>query len=174
MIDIGGGHGQYAASFCRRHRQLQATVLDLPAAVHVSAPILAAQRDSDRIRYRPGDASVDDLGENIWDLVFISHLIHHFDEATNASLLHRVARALRPGGVVAIVDVLRPASPEQTGQTGALLDLYFAITSNAGTWSGSEITRWQVEAGLHPGKSGPLRSAPGITLMMADKPETRR
>jgi SAM-dependent methyltransferase len=174
MIDIGGGHGHYAASFCRRHGQLQATVLDLPAAVRASAGIVSAQPGGDRVSYRCGDASTDDLGEGDWDLVFISHLIHHFDAATNASLLHRVARALRPGGVVAILDVLRPASPEEAGQTGALLDLYFAVTSNAGTWSGSEITRWQVEAGLRPGRRLPLRSAPGITVMVAHGPRSGR
>ncbi|HEX2281352.1 MAG TPA: class I SAM-dependent methyltransferase [Thermomicrobiales bacterium] len=173
MIDLGGGHGHYALSFCRRHWQLQATVLDLPAAVHTSATILANET-ADRVSFRCGDASIDDLGENTWDLVFMSHLIHHFDGATNTSLLRRVSRALRPGGVLAILDVLRPTSPEETGQTGALLDLYFAITSDAGTWSGSEIARWQIEAGLRPGRYFQLRSAPGVTVMIATKPRSGR
>jgi ubiquinone/menaquinone biosynthesis C-methylase UbiE len=169
MMDLGGGHGHYALSFCRRHAHLQATVLDLPAAVRAAAPILAGQPGCDRVSYRCGDASRDDLGENAWDLVFMSHLIHHFDEAANAALLCRVTRALRPGGVLAVLDVLRPASPAGTGQTGALLDLYFAITSNAGTWSSKDITRWVVEAGLRPGRLVPLRSAPGIAVVTAAK-----
>lgn len=170
MLDVGGGHGHYAIAFCRRHPQLQATILDLPAAVQAAAPILAADAANDRVSHRSGDASTEDLGENAWDFVFMAHFIHHFDEAANASLLRRAARALRPGGVLAILDVLRPASPAETGQTGALLDLYFAITSNAGTWSSSEITRWQIEAGLEPGIRAPLRSAPGLTIMAATKP----
>ena len=42
-----------------------------------------------------------------------SHVVHHFDEATNARLVHRVGQALRPGGVLAVLDVLRPVSPQE-------------------------------------------------------------
>ena len=173
MLDVGGGHGHYAVAFCRRYPQLQATILDLPAAVEAAAPILAETAMNGRVTHQSGDASTDDLGENAWELIFMSHVVHHFDEATNASLVRRVGRALRPGGVLAVLDVLRPVSPTGTGQTGALLDLYFAITSNAGTWSGKEVTRWQIQAGLQPGKHMDLRSAPGLTVMTATKPSNR-
>lgn len=173
MLDVGGGHGHYALAFCRRYPQLRATILDLPAAVDAAAPILTETAVNGRVTHRSGDATTDDLGENAWDLVFMSHLVHHFDETTNAALLRRAGRALRPGGVLAILDVLRPVSPAATGQTGALLDLYFAITSNAGTWSDKEIRRWQIQAGLQPGKHVSLRSAPGMTIMIATKGSTR-
>jgi ubiquinone/menaquinone biosynthesis C-methylase UbiE len=173
MLDVGGGHGHYAVAFCRRYPQLRATILDLPAAVEAAAPILAETAINDRVTYRAGDATTDELGENAWDLVFTSHVVHHFDEATNASLVQRAGRALRRGGVLAILDVLRPGSPTETGQTGALLDLYFAITSSAGTWSGGEIARWQAQAGLRPDKRIALRSAPGMTVMTATKPTNR-
>lgn len=173
MLDIGGGHGHYAVAFCHRHPQLQATILDLPAAIEAAAPILAESALNGRVTHRAGDASTDHLGKNAWDLVFISHLVHHFDEATNAALVRRAGRALRPGGVLAILDVLRPPSPVEAGQTGALLDLYFAITSNAGTWSDEEISLWQFQAGLQSSKHIALRSAPGVTVMTATKPSNR-
>ncbi|MGI9384301.1 MAG: methyltransferase [Methyloligellaceae bacterium] len=169
MLDVGGGHGAFAVAFCRRHGRLAATVLDLPAAVEKAAPILAEEEMGARVVHRAGDALTEDLGEDDWDLIFMSHLVHHFDAEANAALLSRAARALRPGGVVAILDVLRPASPDASNQTGALLDLYFAVTSNSGTWSGEEISGWQSDAGLRPGKSVPLRTAPGITVLTASK-----
>ena len=84
MLDVGGGHGHYAVAFCRRYPQLRATILDLPAAVEAAAPILAETAINDRVTYRAGDVTTDELGENAWDLVFTSHVVHHFDEATNA------------------------------------------------------------------------------------------
>ena len=95
--------------------------------------------------------------------------MHHFDEASNEELLRRAARALRAEGVLAILDVLRPNSPNTSSQTGALLDLYFAITSNSGTWSYEEITGWFKQAGLRPDRTIKLRSTPGITVMTASK-----
>ena len=97
MLDIGGGHGTYAVAFCRRHPELKATILDLPSAVEVAAPILAEEKMGERVVHRPGNALSDDLGSDAWDLIFISHLVHHFDQATNAELLRR-AGACTPSG----------------------------------------------------------------------------
>jgi SAM-dependent methyltransferase len=169
MLDIGGGHGTYSVAFCRRHPGLSATILDLPRAVETAAPILAEEKMGERVVHRAGNALTDDLGEGAWDLIFVSHLIHHFDAAANEALVARAARALRPGGVLAILDVLRPTSPDTSSQTGALLDLYFAITSNSGTWSYEEIAGWMSAAGLRPGKAIHLRTAPSISVVTAKK-----
>jgi SAM-dependent methyltransferase len=170
MLDIGGGHGAYSVAFCKRHPRLRATILDLPSAVAAAAPILAEAGMGGRVVHRPGDALVDDLGSDASDLIFVSHLVHHFAAAANAALVRRAAAALRNGGVLAILDVLRPASPNASDQTGALLDLYFAVTSNSGTWSKREIDGWFGAAGLRPGKPIRLRTAPGITVLVATKP----
>jgi SAM-dependent methyltransferase len=88
-------------------------------------------------------------------VVLVSSLVHHFDDATNRALSQRIARALRPGGVFVIQELYRPPSPGEAGQIGALLDLYFAVTSRSGTWSFEEMAAWQREAGLNPLK--PIR-----------------
>src|ERR671930_412250 len=98
MLDIGGSHGYYSVALCRRHDGLRSEVLDLPEAVEQAAPLLAAEGMGDRVVHRAGDALTDDLGTEAYDLVLISQLVHHFDEAQNGELAARVARALRPGG----------------------------------------------------------------------------
>jgi ubiquinone/menaquinone biosynthesis C-methylase UbiE len=169
MLDIGGGHGFYAVAFCRAHPKLQATILDLPEAVATAAPILAEERMDQRVTHKAGDALTEDLGDGRWDLIFISHLVHHFDAADNQELVGRTARGLRPGGVLAILDVLRQ-SGNAISQTGALLDLYFATTSHSGTWSREEITHWSTQVGLKAGRPIHLRTAPGITTLTFTKP----
>jgi 2-polyprenyl-3-methyl-5-hydroxy-6-metoxy-1,4-benzoquinol methylase len=124
----------------------------------------------DRVTHRPGDAATEDLGSEAWDVVFVAQLLHHFDEAKNLDLTRRVAGALRPGGVFVVQEMLRPPSPEKAGQTGALLDLYFAATSEAGTWAGEEIAGWQDKAGLVPQKPIWLRSLPGCAQQVGVKP----
>jgi SAM-dependent methyltransferase len=123
----------------------------------------------DRVVHRAGDALSDDLGEETWDLVFTSSLVHHLSDAENRDLATRVARALRPNGVYAILDAFRPRSPKDAGQVGALLEFYFALTSQSGTWAPEEMAAWQREAGLVPKRPIRLRTAPGGGIQAAVK-----
>jgi SAM-dependent methyltransferase len=168
MLDIGGSHGYISVVMCRKYPRLRATVLDLPAAMEHAAPILAREHMGDRVVHRAGNALTDDLGIETWDFVFVSQLVHHFDEPTNRELTTRIARALKPGGVVVVLEEIRSESAT-AGQVGALLDLYFALTSRSGTWSIEEISGWQRGAGLDPLKTIRLRTAPGMAEVIARK-----
>jgi 2-polyprenyl-3-methyl-5-hydroxy-6-metoxy-1,4-benzoquinol methylase len=169
LLDIGGAHGYYSVALCRRHPGLRAVVLELPEAVVHSRGILSREGMGDRVTHRAGSVLTEDLGEEAWDVVLVAQLVHHFDEPTNRALTHRVARALRPGGIFVVQELIRPASPRTSGQVGALLDLYFAATSAAGTWATEDIAGWQRDAGLAPRKPRWLRSLPGSAQQVGVK-----
>jgi 2-polyprenyl-3-methyl-5-hydroxy-6-metoxy-1,4-benzoquinol methylase len=169
MLDVGGGHGAYSAAFCRRYPRLKATILDLPQAVEVAAPLVAEEDLEERIVHKSGNAKTEDLGRAVWDIILVSHLVHHFDDAQNRSLLKRAADALRPNGIIIIIDVLRESSRVAGSQTGALLDFYFAITSLSGTFSAKQIASWLTPTRLVIERIIPLRSAPGISVIVAKK-----
>lgn len=169
MLDVGGGHGFYAAAFCRRRPRLHAVVFDLPAALAHAEGLIAAEGLGPRLTTRAGDASTDDLGREEYDLVFIANLVHHFDDARNRDLMTRVATALRPGGYVVVADVVHQSS-FAGNQVGGLTDFYFAVTSKAGTWSFAAIAAWQAAAGLTPRKPIKLLTVPGYGLQAARKP----
>ena len=169
MLDIGGSHGYYSVAICRRQPGLRAVILDLPEAVKHAEPILAREGMGDRVTHRAGNALTDDLGTESWDLVFIANLLHHFDEKTNRDLVRRIARALRPGGILVIQEFIRVQNPWEGGQVGALLELYFALTSQSGAWSLAEIASWQKEANLTPRKPLHFLSLPGAAQQAARK-----
>ena len=171
MLDIGGSHGYYSVAFCRRHEGLRATVLDLPEAVEYAAPLLAAEGMGDRVVHRAGNALDEDLGSEAYDLVLTAQFVHHLSEAQNRELARRVARALRPGGVYAILDAFRPRTPKDAGQLGALMEFYFALTSQSGTWAPGEMAAWQRDAGLEPRRPIRFRTVPGAGIQAATKPK---
>ena len=170
MLDIGGSHGYYSVALCRRHAALRAIIVDLPEAVTHAKGILDREGMGDRVIHRAGNAVTEDLGSEAWDVVFVAQLLHHFDEPTNRDLARRVARALRPGGVFVVQEMIRPSTPQKAWQIGALLDLYFAATSEAGTWAVEEIATWQRDAGLVPRRPTWLRSLPGSAQQVGVKP----
>jgi len=172
MLDIGGAHGRFAAAILRRHPRLTAEVLELAPAVAASAELLAAEGMGDRLRHHVGDALHEPLGEGDRDVVFASQFNHHLDEEANRRLARRVAAALRPGGVYVIQDLARPADAREArrARLGALLDLYFGATSDAGTYTIASMRAWQAEAGLRPMPTRWLRTLPGLVQQAAVRP----
>ena len=170
MLDIGGSHGHLAAVICRRHPGLRAVVLDLPEAVEHAASLLAAEGMGDRVVHRAGNALTDDLGTEAYDLIIAFSLVHHFDAAANRDLAARCARALRPGGLYVIGDLVRPEKPASASAQDLFYDLYFALTSRSGLWSFDEMAEWQRDAGLVPRKPIRLAMGQGPGLQVGERP----
>jgi ubiquinone/menaquinone biosynthesis C-methylase UbiE len=148
MLDIGGSHGLYCVELCKKYPTLKATILDLPEAVEKAQPILAKYNMGDRIRYWAGNALTDDFGENKYDLVLMSSLMHHFSAEENIGVSRKVARALKPGGYFVIQEFVRPETPSSKNGLGVLVDMLFNIMSTSNTWTKDELKKFQQEAGL--------------------------
>ena len=150
MIDVGGSHGYYSVALCRQHPGLHSVVLDIPNAITAAAPILAAEKMGDRVVHLEGDALEHDFGVDNYDLVLLSNLAHHFSAIQNAELIQRLARSLRPHGVLAVIEPIRSDATTSADQFAALNELYFGVTSRSGIWTAREIAQWQWQAGLKP------------------------
>jgi SAM-dependent methyltransferase len=170
MLDIGGGHGYFSVAICRRHPQVQATILDLPQAIKYAAPLLAQENMGERVVHKAGNALTEDLGIAAYDLVFMAAVVHHFDDATNRQLMQRIGRALRPGGIVAIWEPVRQNPTGTIRQVGGLMDLFFGFFSEAGTWSAAEVASWFQEAGLEAQRSRSPLLMPDLALHVGRKP----
>jgi 2-polyprenyl-3-methyl-5-hydroxy-6-metoxy-1,4-benzoquinol methylase len=173
LLDVGGGHGLYSIELCRRHPGLHATILDLPGAVSPTVSSLSSI-SIDRIECRAGDVLVDDLGFEAYDVILLANVLHHFTAKDNAALVSRVSRALRSGGVCAILDLIRPPSSRRPRQIEALMDFYFAAASAAGIWTEEDLAGWQRAAGMKPFRLKRLWSIPECGLQIARKERSCR
>ncbi len=171
MLDIGGAHGYYSVELCRRHPGLRSVILELPEAIEEAQHILAREKMGGRVAHWPGNVLTEDLGEAQWDIIFIANLVHHFDAETNRALVKRIACALRPGGLLVVQEFMRSQRPHRGDHLGALLDLFFAATSESGTWSVQEIAAWQQAAGLQTRKPIWLRTMPRHAQQVGRKPQ---
>jgi SAM-dependent methyltransferase len=95
-----------------------------------------------------GDALEHDFGIGNHDLVLWSNLVHHFSAIQNAKLIQRLARSLRPHGVLTATEPIRSEETTSVDQFAGLNELYFGMTSRSEMWRAPEIAQWQRQAGL--------------------------
>jgi len=173
MLDIGGSHGLYSIQICKRHPALTSTILELPGAIESASSIAKRYDTTGRVKHVAGNALTDELGTNEYDLVMINNVVHHFTADQNRALAVKVARALKPGGVYAIGDLIRAETPGEGGVIASTIGLYFSLTSSSGNWSTTEIESWQKAAGLTPAKTLAAMSIPGWKMIIARKADDR-
>ncbi|MCB9744175.1 MAG: methyltransferase domain-containing protein [Alphaproteobacteria bacterium] len=146
LLDVGGGHGQFAVALCRRYPGLTAEVLELPEVVpHGEA--MVSEAGCDRVRYRAGDMRADDWGEG-YDLITLFNVLHNATEAEAIDAVRRAYAALAPGGTLAILDAEHQTPTGDRSATAGFNELFFALISGAGAWPEETMRGWMRDAGF--------------------------
>ena len=168
LLDLAGSHGLFGAALCRKHPPMKSTVLDLPVAVDHARELARAEKIDDVVEHRAGDLLSDDYGSDN-DVVLVSNILHHFDEATNLRILRRAFDSMTDQGTLAIWEIEAPekGSPPTHGDGAAL---YFRLTSNARCYHGSEYTRWLEQAGFTQTRAIRPALSPGSVLVIGRRP----
>ena len=108
MLDIGTGPGHIPLLVCEAIDGCHVTGVDLSAEM---LAIAQRRRDAsafaDRIVYRVADAKGLPFPDGRFDTVFSNTILHHLVDPR--TLLAEAWRVLRPGGVLLIRDLFRPA-----------------------------------------------------------------
>lgn len=165
LIDLGGGHGWFAARLCERSPGLEATVIDLPGASRAGRKVLEATGRGGPVRHLEGDVRTADLGTGAGG-VLIFQLLHHLSREESAALLRKVYAALQPGGVLAILELFRPERQARQDAL-ALVGLHYFLTSSAAAYPRQEVERWVREAGFSGLKTYVVRRLPLESLLVA-------
>jgi SAM-dependent methyltransferase len=167
LLDIGGGHGAYSARLVERYPTLTATVLDLPGSAAIGRELIAAAGLSDRVRFRDGDATTADLGRG-YDAVLCFNLVHHLTPEQAAALFQRAGEALRPGGVVAVLDAFAEPGRRASAQAD-MLALFVYLSSGARVHTPGELGGWLRDAGFARPRTIRILRVPGLSLRVAKK-----
>ena len=172
LLDLGGGHGEYSIAFCRRHPELRARVLDLPAALDVARANVHAAAMEDRIELVEGDFWTDAL-EGEHNVVLLFNVLHAFSTARCLDLLKRVAEHLSPGGQVVVMEQM-PGGIGSVTPVARTIDRMLGL--NYFNLVGGQLHSWPElrealqRAGFGSIRRRPLRTALGSTIVRAVRP----
>lgn len=139
VLDLGGGHGEYAAEFARRG--LDVTLQDVPKMIDVvrSEGRIAATG----VTLFAGDF-FETLPEGPFDLVFCAGVTHTFDGDRNRMLYPRLRKLLAPEGALALITFLRGRNP-----VAQLFAVQMLVNANGGdTHAETEYREWLSAAGF--------------------------
>lgn len=138
LLDVAGGTGAYSITFCGRHAELTATILDFPSVIEVGTGFVADAGMTDRIALIPGDAL-----EVSWpadqDVVLMSYLLSAVGGDDITILLDRAWTALSSGGRLIIHDFM--LFDDRSGPVSAALFFlgYLSLRTDAISFTAAEL-----------------------------------
>lgn len=143
LLDVGGGPGTYSLLLAQRYPQLHCTVLDLPEVVAIAAELIRRETSNDRVKTMGGDYHTTHFpGGN--DAVLFFGMLHQEPPAIIGQLAKKAYDALRPGGVVYVLDMMTDATHTHPSFS-ALFALTMALTTEHGWVFSAEELRLALE-----------------------------
>jgi SAM-dependent methyltransferase len=165
VLDVGAGAAPWSIALTQRSLSVRVTALDLPAVLVSTRRAVGASGVGDRFDYLPGDMFTSQLPQSAYDLALLANVCHLFDEAQIRALLRRLWQAVRPGGLLAIIDVLAPRD-EVASLSVSLYALGLRLRTSCGAvHSLAAYQAWAADAGFGPAQVEPLSTAPSLHLL---------
>ncbi len=172
LLDVGGSHAAYSVLFCRKYPQLQATIVDLAPGIEAGEQTAAQTGMTDRLDFVCADIVRDDFSSQLpssFDAALYFHIAHLLQPEVNQQVLERVAKTLKPGGILAFVDQVTDQA--HSSRLASLMVQFMALTvaTVGGTcYPFATVKSWLEQAGMgHIHRHRLL--TPGATLITARK-----
>lgn len=168
VLDVGAGAAPWSLALVRQAPDCHVTALDLPAVLPATRAAVDAAGQTDRFGFLPGDALTTDLPGGAYDLILVGNVCHLFDDSTNQELFVRLGASLRPGGSLAILDVLPDTAADRRSVALYALGL-FARACEGGLHPLTAYRRWLSTAGLAAPARVEVSHAPPVTLLHSQR-----
>jgi 2-polyprenyl-3-methyl-5-hydroxy-6-metoxy-1,4-benzoquinol methylase len=168
VLDIAAGHGFFGIHVGLYNPAATITFQDWANVVAVARENATARGLDGRFRTIAGNAFEVDFGTG-YDLVLLPNFLHHFDAATNVTLLRKVHAALAPGGRTAIIEFVPNDDRVSPPDAAAFAATMLATTPSGDAYTAADLAQMLRDAGFSPGEPHRLTPAPQ-TLILASRP----
>ena len=172
LLDVGGSHAAYSALFCHKYPRLCTTILDLQPGIEAGKRTAKLMKLEDRMNFVCGDIVQDDFSQQFageYDVALYFHIAHLLQPEVNQQVLTKVARTLRPGGMLVFVDQVTDQVHNSRLASLMVQFMTLSVTAIGGTCYPFETVKgWLDCAGFGQVKSHRLLT-PGVSMVTAIK-----
>lgn len=168
VLDLAAGHGTFGITVAQQIPNAQIFAVDWSNVLEVARENAQARGVGSRVHLLPGSAFEVDFG-NGYDAALVTNFLHHFDPATNESLLKKVRNALNPGGHLVILEFV-PNDDRVTPPPAAIFSMtMLSNTPRGDAYTFAELAAMCRNAGFDGARLAPLEGLPQ-SLVVARKP----
>jgi SAM-dependent methyltransferase len=168
ILDLAAGAAPWSLAVVAKEPSCRVTAVDLPAVIHATRKAVEAAGRAGRFEYLAADLFRMELPRAAFDLAILGSVCHLFGPQDNQRLLLQLVQAIRPGGAVAIIDILRDGLAQREQAIYALGLLLRAPEGDVYPHSG--YRSWLLAAGFEAVEEVPLTKRPPVTLVIARRP----
>jgi ubiquinone/menaquinone biosynthesis C-methylase UbiE len=148
VLDVAAGSGVWGIGAAETDPRVKVTAMDLEATLPHTRRFVEQRKLGSRFEFLAGDLRKTDFGQGKYDAAILGHICHSEGPTHTQALFAKLARALKPGGTLAIAEFLPDAD-----RRGPLIPLLFSLTmlvntTEGGTYTLSEFEGWLTKAGF--------------------------
>ncbi len=148
LLDLAGGQGTYAVRFAKENPKLRAVVFDLPEVIKIAREHIKESGMKGKVTTKAGDCLKDSFGKELYDIVFVSNLLHIYKPGENRKILKKCWDSLLKKGIVVIQEFVL-----NSAKTQPLFGTLFSLNMLMGTHRGSsysyvEMKEWLKDVGF--------------------------
>jgi ubiquinone/menaquinone biosynthesis C-methylase UbiE len=138
ILDVGGNSGELVLQICKRHPQIDVTVLDLPVVCRVGQKHVAGHPEARRIHFLEANSAQQPFPSG-FDVVIFKSMLHDWLPQLTQSLLANAMASLNPGGTVLIFERSSIDVPESPWPYSDLPMLLFFRSFRSETFYGQQL-----------------------------------
>jgi ubiquinone/menaquinone biosynthesis C-methylase UbiE len=148
VLDVACGSGVWGIAQCLAEPTTRATFFDLKETLEHTRKFVARHELGARADYLEGDLRQTEPPAGRFDVAILGHICHSEGAEHTQKLFAKMARALKPGGTLAIAEFL-PDDDRLGPPLGLIFSLNMLVmTSEGATFTFAEYRRWLEAAGF--------------------------
>jgi ubiquinone/menaquinone biosynthesis C-methylase UbiE len=148
ILDVAGGSAVWSIAMLEKDPTSRATVLDFPSVIHVAEDYIRQHGLSERFTYWPGDLEAVSFEPEKFDVAIMANICHTLGPIATRKTFAKLAKTLKPGGRLAIVDFVPDDQRAQPGWP-MIFGVNMLITTPEGdVFTGAEYRQWLTSAGF--------------------------